>query len=89
MKRIDSALDTRSTEFQANRQHNLGLAQTLRDQQAAVRHERPARDMERLARQNKLFVRDRLQRLLDPQTVDTARLRRTVTDHWRHALRIP
>jgi AcrR family transcriptional regulator len=30
-----------------------------------------------------------LQCLLDPQTVDTGRLRRSVTDHWRHALRIP
>ena len=68
MKRIDSALDTRSAEFRANRQHNLALAQALRDQQAAVRYERPERDRERLARQNKLFVRDRLQRLLDPGT---------------------
>ena len=30
MKRIDSALDTRSAEFRANRQHNLALAETLR-----------------------------------------------------------
>ncbi|MFF3711189.1 hypothetical protein [Streptomyces phaeochromogenes] len=30
-----------------------------------------------------------LQRLLDPHTVDTARLRHTVTDYWRRALRAP
>ncbi|MEU8876357.1 TetR/AcrR family transcriptional regulator [Streptomyces javensis] len=30
-----------------------------------------------------------LQHLLDPRAVDTARLRRTVTDHWRRALRVP
>jgi AcrR family transcriptional regulator len=30
-----------------------------------------------------------LQRLLDPQAVDTARLRRSVTDHWRRALAVP
>ncbi|WP_413811248.1 TetR/AcrR family transcriptional regulator [Streptomyces sp. OE57] len=30
-----------------------------------------------------------LQCLLDPHTVDTARLRHTVTDHWRQALRVP
>jgi AcrR family transcriptional regulator len=30
-----------------------------------------------------------LQLLLDPHAVDTARLRRTVTDHWRKALRAP
>jgi AcrR family transcriptional regulator len=30
-----------------------------------------------------------LQLLLDPHAVDTARLRHTVTDHWRRALRVP
>ncbi|GAA2301164.1 TetR family transcriptional regulator C-terminal domain-containing protein [Streptomyces violaceusniger] len=30
-----------------------------------------------------------LQCLLDPHTVDTARLRHTVTDYWRQALRVP
>ncbi|MGW7693509.1 TetR/AcrR family transcriptional regulator [Streptomyces asiaticus] len=29
-----------------------------------------------------------LQHLLDPHTVDTARLRHTVTDYWRRALRV-
>ena len=68
MKRIDSTLDKRSAEYQGNRAHNLALAQALRDQQAAVRNLRPARDRERLARQGKLYVRERLQRLLDPGT---------------------
>ena len=30
-----------------------------------------------------------LQRLLDPHTGDTARVRHTVTDYWRRALRVP
>jgi AcrR family transcriptional regulator len=30
-----------------------------------------------------------LQRLLDPQAVDTQRLRRSVTEHWRRALAVP
>jgi AcrR family transcriptional regulator len=30
-----------------------------------------------------------LQRLLDPQAVDTPRLRRSVTEHWRRALAVP
>ncbi|WP_413798099.1 TetR/AcrR family transcriptional regulator [Streptomyces iranensis] len=30
-----------------------------------------------------------LQHLLDPHTVDTTRLRHTVTDYWRQALRVP
>lgn len=68
MKRIASMLDTRSSDFQANRRHNMALAETLREQHATARHVRPARDMERLARQDKLFVRDRLERLLDPGT---------------------
>jgi 3-methylcrotonyl-CoA carboxylase beta subunit len=68
MKRIESALDTRSAAFRANHQHNLALAQALKHHQHSVRHDRPARDVERLERQNKLFVRERLKRLLDPGT---------------------
>ena len=68
MKRIESRLDTRSAEFLANAAHNRALAAELRERQHRARHERPARDRERLARQGKLFVRDRLERLLDPGT---------------------
>ena len=68
MNRIESSLNTRSAEFLANREHNLALATALRQQQQAARHQRPERDMQRLARQNKLFVRERLQQLLDPGT---------------------
>lgn len=68
MKRIDSLLNTGSADFLANRAHNLRLAEELRQMQQQVRHQRPERDLQRLARQNKLFVRDRIQRLLDPGT---------------------
>lgn len=68
MKRIDSMVSTGSSEFQANFRHNRKLAEELRMMQDAARHQRPERDMQRLARQNKLFVRDRLQHLLDPGT---------------------
>ncbi len=68
MKRIDSLLNTGSADFLANRAHNLRLAEELRQMQWQVRHQRPERDLQRLARQNKLFVRDRIQRLLDPGT---------------------
>jgi hypothetical protein len=30
-----------------------------------------------------------LQRLLDPRAVDTERLRRSITEHWRRALAVP
>jgi 3-methylcrotonyl-CoA carboxylase beta subunit len=68
MKRIDSLINTSSADFLANRAHNLRLAEELRQMQQQVRHQRPERDLQRLARQNKLFVRDRIQRLLDPGT---------------------
>ncbi len=68
MKRIESLLNTGSPDFQANRQHNENLVRELHRMQDDVRRQRPERDLQRLARQNKLFVRDRLQRLLDPGT---------------------
>ena len=68
MKRIESRLDTGSAEFRANQAHNLGLAGDLQLRQEAARHQRPQRDLDRLARQNKLFVRERIARLLDPGT---------------------
>lgn len=68
MKRIDSMLNTGSADFQANFRHNQKMADDLHRMQEAVRHQRPERDLQRLERQNKLFVRDRIQRLLDPGT---------------------
>ena len=68
MRRIESRIDTASEEFRLNRAHNRGLADTLRERHRAARRERPARDLERLSRQNKMFVRDRIELLLDPGT---------------------
>src|ERR1700744_3495053 len=68
MRRIESKIDTASEEFRLNWKHNRGLADALKERQRAVRHDRPARDLERLARQNKMFVRDRIDLLLDPGT---------------------
>ena len=68
MQRIESRIDPRSAEFLANAKHNQALAAELRERQRKAREDRPARDRERLARQNKLFVRDRIERLLDPGT---------------------
>ena len=68
MKRIDSMLNTGSSEFHANVRHNRKIADDLRTLQQQVRRQRPERDLQRLARQNKLFVRERLQHLLDPGT---------------------
>jgi 3-methylcrotonyl-CoA carboxylase beta subunit len=68
MRRIESRIDTGSAEYRANRARNLALAATLKQRQEAARRQRPARDLERLARQKKLFVRDRIELLLDPGT---------------------
>ncbi|HUN50389.1 MAG TPA: carboxyl transferase domain-containing protein [Candidatus Sulfotelmatobacter sp.] len=68
MRRIDSQIDIRAEGFRQNREHNFGLVAALREQQRRARFERPERDRQRLARQNKLFVRDRIELLLDPGT---------------------
>src|ERR1044072_3054381 len=68
MRRIQSNLDVRSESFQKNREKNLERIGELRRRQQEARFDRPKRDLDRLARQNKLFVRDRLSLLLDPGT---------------------
>ena len=68
MKRIESSLNTSSAEFQANAVHNHRLAEEFKEKQRAVRDDRPERDIQRLRKQNKLLVRERLEQLLDPGT---------------------
>ena len=68
LRRIESRLNTSAAEYRANAAHNMALAAELHSRQEAARHARPQRDIDRLARQNKLFVRDRLAQLLDPGT---------------------
>ncbi len=68
MKRIQSSLNTHSADFKANAAHNRRLAEEFKERQRAVRHDRPQRDIDRLRKQNKLTVRERIERLLDPGT---------------------
>src|SRR3569623_160185 len=68
MKRIESKLNTASADFQANAAHNRKLAGDFKEKQRKARFDRPERDIERLKSQNKMFVRDRLDQLLDPGT---------------------
>ena len=68
MRRIASLLDTRSPDFLANRAHNATLAADFRERQRQARHVRPQRDVDRLRRQDKLLVRERIEALLDPGT---------------------
>lgn len=66
MKRIVSHIDTTSDTFRAYREHNMALAEDLRQKIDKVRHDRPARALERQAERGKLTVRQRLDLLLDP-----------------------
>lgn len=68
MGRIQSQIDIASESFCANAAHNTALAEELHQRQHRARYERPQRDIDRLARQNKMFLRDRLTALLDPGT---------------------
>ncbi|MDP7428202.1 MAG: carboxyl transferase domain-containing protein [Alphaproteobacteria bacterium] len=68
MQRIESKIDTRSELFAANRVYHENLIAEFRERQIAARHSRPERDIERLRRQDKLLVRERLELLLDPGT---------------------
>ena len=68
MRRLQTNIDVHSDEFRANARHNRALVDDFRARQHRARLERPKRDLDRLARQNKLFVRDRIELLLDPGT---------------------
>ena len=68
MSRIESRIDTGSESFRQNRKAMLAHVEGLRARLRKARFERPERDIERLHRQNKLTVRERLDLLLDPGT---------------------
>ncbi|MCG8382321.1 MAG: methylcrotonoyl-CoA carboxylase [Gammaproteobacteria bacterium] len=68
MRRIVSNINTQSDEFKANQADMLRLLSEFRQFQHDARYTRPERDMQRLNKQKKLFVRDRLELLLDPGT---------------------
>jgi 3-methylcrotonyl-CoA carboxylase beta subunit len=68
MSRIRSLINTASAEFRENSAFHLGQAAELRRRQQEARFNRPQRDRDRLARQGKMFLRDRLDALLDPET---------------------
>ena len=64
MEKIESRADTRSEEFRVRRQAMETLVGTLREETARAR--RGGAGRERHAEQKKMFVRDRIDALLDP-----------------------
>ncbi|MBK6648204.1 MAG: methylcrotonoyl-CoA carboxylase [Anaerolineales bacterium] len=66
METLSSALDPHSPEFKANAEHNRALAQELKKHLADVREGGGEKYRKRHEEQGKLFVRERIERLLDP-----------------------
>ncbi|MCC6615425.1 MAG: methylcrotonoyl-CoA carboxylase [Anaerolineae bacterium] len=66
MDTLDTQIDPQDERFIANDRHNRALATELRDRLAQARQGGGARYQERQREQGKLFVRDRVDRLLDP-----------------------
>jgi len=68
MRRIQSRVNINSPEYQENLKANEARLGEFHRRQNAARHERPQRDLDRLARQGKMLPRERLEMLLDPGT---------------------
>ena len=66
MSRIDSRINPRSEEFQANAAHLQGLVDDLQSHIAAIRQGGGGKYQERHTSRGKLLVRDRIDALLDP-----------------------
>ncbi|MCP5265170.1 MAG: methylcrotonoyl-CoA carboxylase [Burkholderiaceae bacterium] len=68
MHRIRSMINVGAASFRQFDAHNRRLVAAFRERQDAARFTRPQRDLDRLARQGKMTVRERIDRLLDPAT---------------------
>jgi len=68
MELLESHLDTKSDEFQANAAHHQALARELRTRLARIKHGGGPELVKRHTSRGKLFVRERVERLLDPGT---------------------
>ena len=68
MELLESHLDTAAAEFKANAEHHRALAADLKTRLARIKHGGGPDLIQRHTARGKLFVRDRLERLLDPGT---------------------
>ena len=66
METLSSSIDPSSPEFQQNTEHHKQLANELKDRLARVREGGGEKYRKRQEEQGKLFVRERIERLLDP-----------------------
>src|SRR5579872_4647765 len=68
MERIESRINTNSPDFKRNREVMTEHVAKLRDELDRVREGGPANARKRHVERGKLLVRDRVRRLLDPQS---------------------
>src|SRR5512145_1655438 len=68
MEILSSSIDASSPQFQQNTQHHKHLANELKERLARVREGGGEKYRRRQEEQGKLFVRDRIDRLLDPNS---------------------
>jgi len=68
MYRLESKIDPNSPEFKANREHLKGLVKKLKDRLREVKGGGPPKMHAKHKARGKLFVRDRLKLLFDPNT---------------------
>jgi len=66
LTRISSDIKTSSSEFKRFYRHNKQLSEKLKEKQEIARNQRPDKDFKRLADQNKMVPRKRIDLLLDP-----------------------
>ncbi len=66
MDLLHTSIRTSGPDFAANAEHHRALAETLRTDLAGIRQGGGARYRQRHEAQGKLFVRERIDRLLDP-----------------------
>ncbi len=65
---LTSRIDPASSEFQENAAHHRALAAKLREEMARIREGGGARALARQRELGKMTVRDRIEKLLDPET---------------------
>ncbi len=63
---LETSISSTSSQFLENQKHHRGLAHTLRERLTEVRQGGGKKYRQRHESQGKLFVRDRIERLLDP-----------------------
>ena len=68
METLSTSIDSSSTEFKQNSEYHRALANELRERLALVRQGGGAKYRARQEEQGKLFVRERIERLLDPNS---------------------